>query len=193
MSVYVTVDQFKDYARNEIVSSDNDVLQSALDAAEEAINGMCQRSFAVAGASSARSYSPVAWGTLVLPIHDCTTISSVVEYGSTLPTANWVAEPYTVSWAGSQKPYTQIRRYMTPWLYDYGKPQIVVTATWGWAQTPKRVVEATKILAKDIYEQRNITGGVQGFGDFGAIRVRENPMVFSLLSKLIREQAFGWA
>jgi len=191
VSVYVSLAQFKDYTRNELQAVDDATLQAALDAAEEAVNAYCQRNFAVAGAASARSYSPYTFGTSTLFIHDCTSISSVTEWGQTVTTDQYIAEPYAPSLTGVQKPYDRLTRYRTWWTWDYGKPQIVVTATWGWAATPARVVEATKILAKDIFLQRNIQSGVAGFGEFGAVPVRQNAYVVSLLDNLRRSESLG--
>lgn len=190
---YVLLDEFKDYIRDQ-VSVDDAVSQAALTAAEVMINDFCQRSFDVAGASSTRSYTPPSGECAVLRIHDCTSITSITEWGSTLAAASYQAEPVgLLTWTGAARPYEQVRRYGAPWAYDYGKAQIVVTATWGWSATPASVTEATKIIAKDILQQRNNNSGVAGFGEFGAIRVRMNPIAIDLLKPLRRGEAFGVA
>jgi hypothetical protein len=194
MSSYVTLAQFKDYARNEITASDDTVLQLALDSAEMLINNFCGRTFYVAGAASARSYSPATRGAKVLPIHDCTSVTSIVEMNLTLDTSTYQLEPLNgITPAGDSRPYDRIRRYGSVWFWDDSKARIVVTATWGWASTPYRVQEATYIVAKDIYQQRNTNAGVAGFGEFGAVRVRMNPIAIDLLTPLRRAEAIGIA
>jgi hypothetical protein len=77
------------------------------------------------------------------------------------------------------------------WYVWNGKASVSVTATWGWATTPAPAIEAVKILAKDILHQRDNRSGVAGFGEFGAVRVRQNPYVAMLLDPLRRAQQFG--
>lgn len=194
MSSYVTLAQFKDYARNEITAADDSVLQLALEAAEMMINNFCGRTFTVAGSASARSYTPDGTAAKVLRIHDCTTITSIVEAGSTLDATAYQPEPVNnISPNGDIRPFDSVRRYGGIWLWDDYKARIVITATWGWASVPHRVREATLIMAKDIYQQRNTNAGVAGFGEFGAVRVRMNPIVIDLLTPLRRVEAFGIA
>jgi hypothetical protein len=64
-----------------------------------------------------------------------------------------------------------------------------VTAAWGWAVRPAPVIEATKILAKDILMQRDTRNGVAAFGEFGSLRVRLNPYVEELLKPFVKESA----
>lgn len=190
---YVLIDEFSEYVRDQ-VATDDTVKQAALSSAEEMVNEFCQRSFAVAGAASARSYSPQRDWCETLRIHDCTSITSVVENGSTLAASTYQAEPLNqLSWSGQSQPIDQLRRIGASWYYRYGIASVVVTATWGWAATPAAVKDATKIIAKDILQQRNNNSGVAGFGEYGAIRVRMNPIAIDLLKPLQRSEAFGIA
>lgn len=193
MSRYVALNEFQDYGRNDLAGSDDLLLQSALDAAEEMINEYCQRSFTVAAApATARQYTPTGPWEQVLRIHDCTTITSVVENGATVDASGYTLEPLNaLGWSGQAKPYQQLRRYTGGWAWDFGKPTVTVTATWGWVATPDAVKTATLIIAKDIAQQRNTMAGVAGFGEFGAIRVRMNPIAVNLLTPLRRVEAFG--
>lgn len=193
MSSYVLLDEFSDYVRDQMSGTDDTVKQRALDAAEQMINEFCQRSFAVAGSATARSYSPESWQASTLRIHDCTTVTSVVENGSTLAVGTeYQCEPLNLlTWSGAARPIEQLLRYRMPWYYDAGKASVVVTGTWGWSATPAQVIEATKVIAKDIIQQRNNNSGVAGFGDFGAVRVRMNPIAVDLLRPLRRVEAFG--
>lgn len=190
----VLLDDFKEYVRDQ-VSVDDAVLQAALDGAATSIGDYLKRQIAVAsGTPSARSYSPRPGATDILRIHDCVSVTSVADYGSTLATTEYQLEPIDgIDWAGQARPYEQIRRYSAAWTYDRGFARIAVTADWGWEAIPATVVEAHKILAKDFLQQRNNNSGVAGFGEFGAVRVRENPMVAKMLNPLRRAEAFGIA
>jgi hypothetical protein len=190
MPNYVQTDVLTEYIRGQ-VTADDAVVESALNSAEAMVNDFCQRSFVVATTATARSYMPHRPGEYVLRIHDCTTVTSVTENGATVAASDYQTEPVTKSWAGLTVPIEQLRRYWTCWEYDQGFARISVTATWGWAATPDAVIESTKIIAKDILQQRNNNSGVAGFGEYGAIRVRMNPIAIDLLQPYQRAEAFG--
>ncbi len=187
---YVTLDEFKAYIGNQQGTTDNNDLTACLSAAERSVENYCQRSFAVAGASSSRVYMPN--DTAVQPIHDCTAVSAVTVSGSTVATTEYQLEPLnSVSLTGSARPYTQIRRLWSIWPSWGGQAVLSVTATWGWAAVPDEVKEAVRLLAKDILLQRQVSSGVVG-GDF-SYTVRLNPYVKMLLGPLRRAEAFGIA
>lgn len=60
--------------------------------------------------------------------------------------------------------------------------RVKVSATWGWASVPPKVTHATLVLATDYFKSKDSPFGVAGSDDFGVIRVRQNPMVASLLN-----------
>jgi len=125
----------------------------------------------------------------VLFIHDCTEITSVAEYGSTLATTQWQAEPINgLDLGGSTVPYQSIRRYGNVWRWDSDFGRIVVTAKWGWAALPTPYTEAVKILTSDILDQRALQNGVIGFAEYAGVRVKANPMVSMLLAGLRRSE-----
>lgn len=190
---YVTLDDFKAYIRNELGSVDDAYLASCLDAATTAVNKHCQRTFAVAGTPSARVFTPD--GTTLLTVHDCTSVTSITLSGGTVPTAAYQLEPLNgVTLDGETRPYTTVRLIggMSWWVTIPGKADVTVTAAWGWAATPHAVVEATRILAKDIAAQRDIRSGLVVLGDFAAVAV-QNRTVKVLLAPYVRAEAWGMA
>lgn len=189
----VDLEAFRGYYRTGIASDDPFAL-SAIAAAESAIQEECQRSFAVAGTAAARTYVPRPCSG-VLRIHDCTTVTSVVENSTTLTVAvDYQKEPVqTVSWSGETRPYEQLRRLSGPWYSYLGTGTVVVTATWGWLAIPPAITEATMIMAKDIYDSRDVKFGIAAVTDFGPSRVRENPKVQQLLAPYKRVESFGIA
>lgn len=178
----VDVEAFKLYVRNELGDLDTAILTGALLAAESAVNNDCHRVFTVADdTATERRY--VGSGRLTLAIHDCAEIDSVDDNGTGLVDGtDFQAEPLNnLDDAGDYRPFDLLRR-STIWYADVsGFATVTVTARWGWAEIPSPVTEAIKILAKDIAANRDVRLGVAGFGEFGAVRVRQNLMVATLI------------
>lgn len=186
----VTLADLKSYARNELGTADDTAIQAALDAAHWSAYDYCGRQFEVAGAASARTFVPMSWQ--IVEIDDCTTISSVVNNGTTVAASTYQAEPVGNRSDSSQTvPFTMLRSLSGAWYCWNGQASVTVTATWGWAAAPPAAIEAVKILARDILHQRDNRSGVAGFSEFGAVRVRQNPYVAMLLDPLRRTSTFG--
>jgi len=187
---YCTAEAFDDYISDEFASTEATLRLGALNAAERAINEYCNRSFPVAGSATAKLYVPS--NTPILRIHDCTTVTAVTESGTAVTT--YQKEPVAAAWSGLAKPYEQLLMLGSYWSQtgDAGEATISVTATWGWAAVPDEVSEATKILGKDILQQRRTSGNLIAVGDFGG-SVRINTYVKQLLNPLRRVEAFGIA
>lgn len=189
----LSVATFKAWKRVE-VSTDDSVIQSAIDSAEETLNQHCGRRFSLAsGAATARTYKAPSANSTVVEIHDCIAVTLVTDSGNTIAATGYQLEPLNgLDPTGLTVPYTRIRLIGGGvWSYLYDAANITVTAQWGWTALPQRYTEATKILAADILDNRDIRNGVIGFTDYAGIRVRENPVVSQLVSKLVRAQAFG--
>lgn len=190
----LSVSTFKAWKRVE-VSTDDTVIQAAIDSAEESINQHCGRKFVLAGTATARVFASASERSSVLEIHDCTSVTSVSDSGNVLAASAYQLEPLNgLTSFGETTPYTRIRLLAGAyWSHFYGEATISVTAVWGWSALPARYTEATKILTADILDNRDIRNGVIGFTDYAGIRVRENPVVSALLAKLVRANAFGIA
>ena len=177
----VTLATFKDYARNEIASADDVVLQACIDSGSALVNDYCARNFVLASAASDRHYSPTRAGQSVLRIHDCVTVNTVTVMSSALAATTYQAEPLdAITMSGDPRPTEQLRSFYYPWLYDYGRAWIVVNATWGWpgSTLPTQVTEAALITARDIYINRNAP-------------VDLSDMAKMLLNPYRRAEAFG--
>ena len=186
----VTLATFKDYARNELGTADDSAIQAALDAAHYSAYDYVGRSFEPVGAASARKFVPLSWE--ILNVDDCTSITSVVNNGTTVATSEYQAEPVgNRSGSMATVPFTRLRMLTGAWYCWNGEATVTVTATWGWSAAPAAAVEAVKILAKDILHQRDNRSGVAGFSEFGAVRVRQNPYVAMLLDPLRRGDSWG--
>lgn len=169
------------------------LIQLAIDAAEEAVNDHCGRVFTVAGGSTTRLYTPDGPRCTVVRIHDCTSITTVVDDGSTIAAGDRQSEPVNGLLAnGDSSPFTQIRLLAGAyWSYDEHKATVSVTGTFGWSALPDRYTNAVLILAGDILDQRALQNGIIGFTEYAGIRVKANPMVSSLLRRLRRSESWG--
>lgn len=87
--------------------------------------------------------------------------------------------------APEKEPFTQIRAVGSlrfPMPSATGRLDLVrVTGTWGWDAVPHAVHEACLIVAAETFKLRDAPFGVAGFGEFGVVRVRDNPKAAVLL------------
>jgi hypothetical protein len=81
-------------------------------------------------------------------------------------------------------PYWRIRAVGTDrrFLSGQGRPQVQVTAQWGWAAVPASVKQANKILAAQYFTLKDAPHGIAGVNDFGPLRVQDVPQAARLLS-----------
>lgn len=187
------VEEWRAWAKAD-TSPDALVIQAAIDAAEEAANEYCGREFVIAEAvtTSARLYAPR--GDDILRIDDAVEVVSITVAGSLIAATEYQLEPVNGRTSSGQLvPYDQARLLGSCWSTDYGKAHASVVARWGWTTLPARYFEAVRELTKDIVDMAEIRNGVITFTDFGALRVRENAHVASLLSKLRRVESYGFA
>lgn len=63
------------------------------------------------------------------------------------------------------------------------RPPLRVTAKWGWTKVPEPVEQAALMLAAETVKLRDAPLGVAGFGEFGVVRVRGNPIAMAKLDK----------
>lgn len=196
MPSLVSQSEFDAYIRTDANIGTTDAVHraSALAAAEQAVSEFCQRSFAVVAedaVATTRYYVPD--GTEVLRIHDARAVTAITNNGATIASSGYQLEPVGVSWAGRTRPYEQVRLLASWWQVNYpGEATVAVTGRFGWVAVPPEVVEATKILGKDILQQRSTVGNLVSTGDFGG-RVAMNTYVQRLLAPLRRVESWGIA
>lgn len=95
--------------------------------------------------------------------------------------------PLNPSAAPERRPYRCVRAigsltfpYNTSRL---GRRDLVqITGVWGWPQVPAAIAEATRIMAAEFFKLKDAPFGIAAFGEFGAVRVRENPKAAALLA-----------
>jgi hypothetical protein len=177
--------------------SDDQFAELCLSAAKVGVAKFCRRSFgAPSGSAVSRVFVP---GRDVVWIDDLASTSGVVvsNYGSTVTADDMQFEPLNqLTDAMTYTPYTAIRLKSSWWHQRGQEATVTVTSDqWGWTGGAPDMVRRTQLeLAKDLFQFKDMRGGVAGFGEFGAIRLRENPAIAMMLDPLyVRYDRMGIA
>lgn len=199
---YVTIAQLK-YRAGVPVSStvDDDAMTNAALAASRAVERVTRRQFNRSDVAVARSFVPPAFkdgawvadfwtdeGLIVATDDDGTG-----AYGTTWSASDFQLEPLdgivdeTPDWPyWVIRPRTGSARFW-PHNCHQTDARLRITAKWGWAEVPADVVEATLIVAAELWKLKDAPLGVAGLADFGVLRVRENPMAAAKLAPYVKE------
>ena len=103
---------------------------------------------------------------------------------------------YNAAAKGEQWPYTAAqvitggKLFPFVWMWSH-LDRIQVTGVFGWAAVPLNVKNASLIAAAQIFRIKDAPFGVAGFGEFGVVRVQQNPQVMWLLHRYITGQRVG--
>lgn len=168
-------------------TTDDTLLETAVESASRLIDGYCNRSFYNQG-SATRVYT--ARDPYFCMVDDFTTVYSlktsvlspgVFEVSWNLPggTATPVdvqLEPLNAVIEATSWSYDRLRavgRYFFPTLTtNYGQQALVqLSANFGWSAVPKVVEQATIIQASRLFKRLDSPLGVAGFGDMGVMRI----------------------
>lgn len=173
------------------INDDEDAvrLHGAVQAASRGIEKFCGRQFNDAGSVSARVYKPESCSLLL--VDDFSTTSGLVvksdEDNDGVYETTWTASDYEVrplngvvdgepGW-----PYWMIKAVWRRGFPMFSRATMQITARWGWASYPAPVPEACRIAAEEIFKLRDTPFGIGGYGDFGIVRVRDNPFTSRML------------
>lgn len=193
---YATLVALKSYLKIED-TADDDELNDALNNASRNIEKFCGRQFNDAGSASARVYYPESWR--VAAVDDFSTTTGLVvktdegddgTFETTWAAADYQVEPLNGVVDGETGwPYNRICSTGTRWfpgpvagyVVSY-RPSVEITARWGWTAVPAPVKQACLIIAAETFRLKEAPFGVAGYGEFGVVRVRDNPMAASRLA-----------
>lgn len=170
-------------------NTDNDALNAASASASRNIEKYCRRQFNDAGSASARQYYPMSSTVVLVDDFHTTTGLQVAtdndddgDWDTIWATTDYVLEPLNGVRDGvAGWPYWKVKAVEANYFYATRRPNVEVTARWGWAAVPAPVKEASLALAEEIFKMKDSPYGIAGFGEFGFVRVRENPKIVSLL------------
>lgn len=195
---YVTLNEVKAYLR--ITDSvDDTMLEQIVESASRSIDRIANRRFYLDANASARTYRLI--GNLRVQVDDFGTTSGLVVktdpndsgvYETTFTlNSDYIVEPTNALAKG--RPFTTITivggtAFSLPVNY---RPQVEVTARWGWPTVPDDIVEATLILSADLYKRRDSVGGVLGLSELGAIRMSPLGRDISAMVRAYRREFFA--
>lgn len=195
--LYASLEQLRDYL--DIEDSDSDAqLTDALVSVSREIDDHCNRTFRSATVATARVFQPFS-EHLAFVDDFYTTDGLVIEYDAgadgTYSTAWTVAtdvqlEPLNGVVGGAPGwPYWRLRTLASSFAISEprGRASLRITAKWGWADVPDPVYQSCLILASETFKLATAPFGVAGFGEFGVVRVRDNPLVEKKLRKYVRD------
>lgn len=197
---YASVTELRDLA-NIGDNADDALLTVHIDAASEAVDLWCGRTFVVPTAATARRFHAHDLYRLVLPPgNDISSTTGLVvatddnDDGTAETTWTITTDFELGPWSGvdlggqASTPYTEIVAVGSRTFPVSGRrPKVSVTARWGWPAVPDPVKEATLALAHRRYLQaRNAPLGVAAMGDFGPMQMRDRPDLLQRLSQYRR-------
>lgn len=171
-------------------------LDDALATASRGIESVCQRQFNKVTSATARLFYPDTCGRVEVSDFHTTTglLVDVDDAGDGTYSTSWVAADYELH------PLDGIVDDQPGWPFNeilavgsrefsltYRRAPIRVTAQWGWAAVPLPVKTSCLIAAVEIWKLKDAPFGVAGVGEWGTLRVRENPMIMAKLRPYIRE------
>lgn len=170
-------------------------LELAIETASRHIDQWCNRRFFLDGSATARTYLTGAfYAPAVIGIDDfdpatVPTVKSDDDGDGTFETTWTVSTDYQFEPLNPNRiessPQNQIRLLGSRFLRVpiFGRPQLQVTAKWGYPAVPIAIKSACEILAEDYYKMKDAPFGVAGSSEFGVYRVNENKTVTSLLAQ----------
>lgn len=173
-------------------------VERAIRSASRSIDKTCGRVFYLSATATARQFYPdtrfrvktddfyTTTGLIVATDQDGDGV-----YEVTWPSTDYQLEPLNGIVDGEPGwPYNKLTSVSGAWFPPHhGVPRrapIQVTAKWGWAAVPDGVHEACLIVASELLKLDDAPFGVAAYGDFGPIRVRDNPIAMRHLQPYIR-------
>lgn len=175
-------------------SVDDAALTNALEVASRGVDAFCGRQFNTDNIVSARVYNPL--DECLVFVDDFHTDTGLIVktddnddgvFETTWSSSDFQVEPLNSRRHGESWPLWRIRAVHTRSFPSARRATVEVTANWGWATVPASVKEACLLLAAETYKLKDAPFGVAGYGDYGPIRVRKNPMAAAMLAPYRRK------
>ena len=171
-------------------------IAAAVSTSSRNIEKYCRRQFNDSGAATARRYHALSYNVVLVDDFWNTT-------GLEVATDEDDDGDYETIWDADDDflpyPLDRLRDGVDDWVYwnikavgvrqfaNSRRPGVQVTARWGWEAVPASVKEATLALAEEVFKMKDSPYGIAGFGEFGFVRVRENPKIVSMLKDYRRK------
>ncbi len=185
---YITTAQLRAFVRDMIVENDDEIAAAVLTACR-AVNTHCGRAFDVPTEVTSRSW--ISDGSGLQELDDIATPADVAVTVDGSAVSGWSLE--SVPGIVDQYAYGLVRplRWVRSLPADRGAT-ITVAARWGWPAVPTEVVQAAKLLGKDVLQGRDVSFGTQTFGpEAFARKITSNTIVVALLADLTVDRITG--
>lgn len=195
---YITLNGLKGYLKIDD-SVEDTLLEQIIEASSRSIDRIANRRFYLDSTATARTYRPV--GNLRVIVDDFGTTDGLIvktdpddsgNYQTTFTlNSDYIVEPTNASAKG--RPYNYITivgstAFSLPVNY---RPQVQVTAKWGWPSVPDDIEQACYILSADLYKRKDSIGGVLGLSELGAIRMSPLGRDIAAMVKAYRREFFS--
>lgn len=184
-----------------VAGGDPVTIELVVETASRAIDDLCGRRFWQDAAPSSRRYgaASVSADRSTMSVDDIATTAGLAvavdedgdgTFETTVPLSQVELRPLDGVVRGvSGWPYSEIVALDRLWPVSSRRALVQVTARWGWPAVPEQVRQACLIAVADLWKLRDAPWGVAGFGDYGAVRIRENPEVVRLLRPFMSRAA----
>lgn len=195
---YATLAELKAYLKIDD-SMEDTLLENIVEAASRSIDRIANRRFYLDSSATARQYRPA--DLLRVFTDDFGSTSGLVVktdpndagvYATTLTlNTDYIVEPVNAAAKGRPWNYITIvsgESYSLPVNY---RPQVEVTARWGWPSVPDDINQATLILSADLYKRKDSIGGVLGLSELGAIRMSPLGRDITAMVRAYKREFFG--
>lgn len=169
---------------------DDAALTNALASASRGVDAFCGdgRQFNTDNTATAKIFYPLS-ADLALVDDFHTTTGLVVKsddnedgtFETTWASTDYQLEPLNKTRHGETWAYWKIRAVGSRSFRCARRATLEVTAQWGWAAVPAPVKEACLVVAEETFKLKDAPFGVAGYGEFGAVRVRNNPLAAKML------------
>jgi hypothetical protein len=168
------------------VTSEDDAIDAALDAASLQIDSYCGRTFVTPGSATARVFNP---GYDVCDVDDIAQTTGLIvktdtDNDGTFATTLVLTTDYILE--NNAAPYRRVREVGGAGFPRFlsNRPTVQVTAFWSYAMTvPATVTQAATILASRLYERRGTPLGIVAGFEGESVRIsHRDPDMRALLA-----------
>lgn len=202
---YATRVELKRRMDNMTVTTWDTDIDNALLVTSRGIEKVCHRQFNQTTTASARSYNYTARTSGLGVLHK--TLAFVDDFHTTtglvVKTDDGDDGSFSTTWTASDRqlePLDGIVDGETGWPFwrlravdsrtfpmRLRRAPLQATAQWGWAAVPASVKEACLLVAEETFKLREAPFGVANMAEWGAVRVRANPMAMAMIAPYRRD------
>lgn len=195
---YITLANLKTYLKIDD-SFEDTLLENIIESASRSIDRIANRRFYADATATARTFQNRTYYTCITDDIASTTglvVKTAPDATGTYQTTltlgtDYILNPFNADSLG--RPWTSIvlvgsNAFSLPTTL---RPQIQITAKWGWPSVPDDIEQATYILSADLYKRKDSIGGVLGLSELGAIRMSPLGRDITAMVRAYRREFFA--